>query len=130
MAPVTAIIDEISSWLGAMDNALLHASGLSPADKIEEWVTFALCHARLYLAESDGMSRVVNHNYHEFCNMNDPSSMFISPPPITNIESLSQSAIASIDSGSFGISRADVNIQQPITLEVSDTETVMVIMKI
>ena len=36
-----------------MDNALLHASGLSPADKMEEWVTLALCHAHLYLSESD-----------------------------------------------------------------------------
>ena len=36
-----------------MDNALLHASGHSPADKIEERITFALSHARLYLAESD-----------------------------------------------------------------------------
>ena len=36
-----------------MDNALMHASGHSPTDKIEEWVTFALRHARLYLAESD-----------------------------------------------------------------------------
>ena len=31
----------------------MHASGLYPADKIEEWITFTLCHARLYLAESD-----------------------------------------------------------------------------
>ena len=36
-----------------MDNALLHAPGNSPADKIEEQITFALIHARLYLAESD-----------------------------------------------------------------------------
>ena len=28
-------------------------------------------------------------NYHELCIMNDPSSMFVSPPPVTNIESLS-----------------------------------------
>ena len=31
--------------------------------------------------------------YHELCNTNDPSSMFIYTPPITNIESLSQSTI-------------------------------------
>ena len=36
-----------------MDNDLLHASGHSPADKIEERITFALSHACLYLAESD-----------------------------------------------------------------------------
>ena len=36
-----------------MDNALLHASGHSPADKIEEHIPFALIHAPLYLSESD-----------------------------------------------------------------------------
>ena len=36
-----------------MDNSLPHASGHSPADKIEEQVTFSLIHARIYLAESD-----------------------------------------------------------------------------
>ena len=36
-----------------MDNYLLHAHGHSTADKIEEWITFALSHACLYLAESD-----------------------------------------------------------------------------
>ena len=36
-----------------METYLLHASELSPVDKIEERITFALCHARLYLAESD-----------------------------------------------------------------------------
>ena len=51
--------------------------------------------------------------------------MFVSPPPITNIESLSQSTISSIDSGSYGRNRADVNIQQQNILEVSDKETVM-----
>ena len=51
--------------------------------------------------------------------------MFVSPPPITNIESLSQSTISSLDSGSFDINRADGNIQQPTTSEVSNTETVM-----
>ena len=38
---------------------------------------------------------------------------------------MSQSTISSIDSGSFGINQADLNIQQPTTSEVSDTETVM-----
>ena len=65
------------------------------------------------------------HNYHELCNMNDPSSMFVSPPPIPNIESLSQSTISSLDSGSFGRNRSDVNIQQLTKLEVANTEKVM-----
>ena len=37
-------------------------------------------------------------NYHELCNTNDPSSMFVYPPSITSIESLSQSTISSLDS--------------------------------
>ena len=60
-------------------------------------------------------------NYHELCNTNDPSSTFVSPPPITNIESLSQSTISSLDSGSFDRNRADRNIQQPNTSEVANT---------
>ena len=36
-----------------MDNYLLHASGNSPADKIEEQITFSLIHAHLYVAESE-----------------------------------------------------------------------------
>ena len=36
-----------------MDNALLHASGHSSANKIEEEINFVLINARLYLAESD-----------------------------------------------------------------------------
>ena len=36
-----------------MDNALLHAFELSPADKIDERITLALYHAQWYLAESD-----------------------------------------------------------------------------
>ena len=35
-----------------MDNALLHASVHEPEYKIEERVTLALSHARLYLSES------------------------------------------------------------------------------
>ena len=50
---------------------------------------------------------------------------FFSPPPIPNIESFSQSTISSLDSGSFDRNRADGNIQQPNTLEVANTETVM-----
>ena len=63
--------------------------------------------------------------YRELCNTNDPSSMFVSPPPIPNIKSLSQSIISSLDSGSFGRNQAGVNIKKPTTLEVSHTETVM-----
>ena len=48
MVPVTAIMDAISLWFSAMENDLLHESGISPEDKIEEQITFALCHARLY----------------------------------------------------------------------------------
>ena len=51
--------------------------------------------------------------------------MFVSPPPITNIESLFQSTISSLDSGSCDRNRADWNSQQQNTLEVSNTETVM-----
>ena len=50
--------------------------------------------------------------------------MFISPPPIPNIESLYPSTISSIDSGSFDRNRADGNIQQLTTSEVANTETV------
>ena len=50
--------------------------------------------------------------------------MFVSAPPISNIKSLSQSTISSMDSGSFGRNRADVNIQQKTTSKVADKETV------
>ena len=46
-------MDVIYLLFSTMDNAPLHASGHSPADKIEERITFALIHVRLYLAESD-----------------------------------------------------------------------------
>ena len=64
-------------------------------------------------------------HYHELCNTNNPSLMFVSPPHIPNIESLSQYTISLLDSGSFGRNRADVNIQQPTTSELSNTETVI-----
>ena len=51
--------------------------------------------------------------------------MFVSPPPIPNIESLSQSTISSLDSVSCDINRADRNLQQQTKSEVSNTETVM-----
>ena len=47
-------MDAISLWFSAMDNALLHSYGHSPADKIEERITFSLSYAGLYLFESDG----------------------------------------------------------------------------
>ena len=49
----TAKLCEISSWFSLMDNALVHASGNFPADKIWERITFALSHACICLAESD-----------------------------------------------------------------------------
>ena len=64
-------------------------------------------------------------HYHELCNTNDLSSIFLSPPPIPNIESFSQSTVSSLDSVSFDRNRADGNIQQPTTSEVANTETVM-----
>ena len=64
-------------------------------------------------------------HYHEFCNTNDPSSIFLSPPPIPNIEPLSQSTVSSLDSGSFGIKLADMNIQQPTKSETSYIDTVI-----
>ena len=64
-------------------------------------------------------------NYHKLCNTNDPSSMFLFPPPIPNIESFFQSTISSLNSRSFGRNRADINIQQQTTSEVDDTETVV-----
>ena len=68
---------------------------------------------------------ILLQHYCELCNTNDPSSMFVSPPPITKIESLSQYTRSSLDSGSFGRNRSDGNIQQQTTSEVADTETVM-----
>ena len=65
------------------------------------------------------------HHYQELCNTNDPSSMFVSPPRIPNIESLSQSTISLLDNGSFGRNRADASIQQLTSSKLSDTETVI-----
>ena len=52
MALVTAKIDALSVLFRYND--LMHVSGHYQADKIEERITFALSHARLYLFESDG----------------------------------------------------------------------------
>ena len=64
---------------------------------------------------------ILLEHYHELCNTNDPSSMFVYTPPIPNIESLSQSTISSLDSGSFDRNRSDGNNQQPTTSEVANT---------
>ena len=53
MAQVIAIMDAVSLQFSEMDNSLLNAYGRSPVDKIEERITFAMSHARLYLSESD-----------------------------------------------------------------------------
>ena len=53
IAPVTAKLDGISLYFSAMFNALLHASGHLPTDKIEERITLALSHVCLCLSESD-----------------------------------------------------------------------------
>ena len=55
------------------------------------------------------------YHYHELCNTNYPSSIFVSPPPIPNIESFSQSTLSSLGSGSFDRNRADGNNQQQTT---------------
>ena len=85
--------------------------------------------SKLTRAQRQQNAVMLLQNYHELCNTKDPSPIFESPPPIPNIESLSQSTISSLDSGSFGRNQYDVNIQQPPTLEVADTETVMAINK-
>ena len=51
--------------------------------------------------------------------------MFVSTPPISNIESFSQSTISSLDSVSFVRNRADVNIKQQTISEVANTDIVM-----
>ena len=53
MAPVPAIMDAIYLLLSPMYNDLLRVSGHSPADKIEQQITFPLSYAHLYLFESD-----------------------------------------------------------------------------
>ena len=51
--------------------------------------------------------------------------MFVYPPPITNIEYLSQSTISSLGIVSFVRNRYDVNIQQQTTFEGANKEIVM-----
>ena len=81
--------------------------------------------SKLEPAQQQQHAVMLLEHYHELCNMNDPSSTFVSPPPIPNIESFSQSTISSLYSGSCDRNRADWNIQQQTTLEVANTETVM-----
>ena len=81
--------------------------------------------SKLTLAQRQQYAVMLLQHYHELCNTSDPSSMFVSPPPIPNIESLSKSTISSLDSGSCDRNRADRNIQQPTTSELANTETVM-----
>ena len=81
--------------------------------------------SKLTTAQQQQHAVMLLHNYHHLCNTNDPSSMFVSPHPIPSIESLSQSTISSLDSGSFDRNQADMNIQQQTTSEVSDTDTVI-----
>ena len=66
-------------------------------------------------------SVIIIHYYQGLCNTNNPSSMFVSPPPIPNIDTFSQSTISSLDSGSFGRNLSDMNIQQQTTSEVANT---------
>ena len=67
----------------------------------------------------------VTSSLSQVCNTNDPSSMFVSSPPIPNIESLSQYNISSLHSGSFSSNRSGANIKQPTTSEVGNIKTVM-----
>ena len=81
--------------------------------------------SKLTPAQQQQHAVMLLQNYHELCNTNDPSLMFVSPPPIPNIESLYQYTISSLESGSFGGNRAGVNIQQPTTSEVANADKVM-----
>ena len=76
--------------------------------------------SKLTQAQGQHHAVMLLQHYHKLCNMNDPSSIFVSLPTIPNIESLSESTISSLDSGSFGRNRADVNIKQPTKLEVAN----------
>ena len=81
--------------------------------------------SKLTPAQRQHQAVMLIQHYYKLCSTNDPSSIFVAPPPITNIESFSQSTVSSLDSGSFGRNRADMNIQQQTTSRVADTETVM-----
>ena len=47
--------------------------------------------SKLTLTQRQQHSVMLLQNYHELCNTNEPSSMFVSPPPIPSIESFSKS---------------------------------------
>ena len=81
--------------------------------------------SKLSPAQRQQHSVMLLQHYHELCNTNDPSSMFLSPSPIPNIESLSQSTISALDSVSCNRNRDDGNTQQQTKSEVANTETVM-----
>ena len=81
--------------------------------------------SKLTPAQQQQHAVMLLENYHELCNTNEPLSTFVSPPPIPNIESVSQSTISSLDSGSFDRNRAGGNNQQPTTSEVANTGTMM-----
>ena len=81
--------------------------------------------SKLTTAQRQQHAIMLLQHYHEWCNTNYPSPMFVFPPPIPSIESLSQSTISLLDSGSFDRNRADMNIQQPTTSKVANTETVI-----
>ena len=81
--------------------------------------------SKLTRAQRQQHAVMLLEHYHELCNTNEPSSTFVSPPTIPNIESFYQPTISSLDSGSFDRNRADGNNQQPTTSEVANTKTVM-----
>ena len=58
--------------------------------------------SKLKMAQQKQHTVMLLQNYDNFCNKNEPSSMFVSPPTIPNIESLYQSTISPLGSGSFG----------------------------
>ena len=79
-----------------MDNALLCASGISPEDKIEERIPFALCHARLYLTVSyddwDDKSAAANT-----FNISCGGGVSISPLPAITLSVLATSDVVGFD---------------------------------
>ena len=81
--------------------------------------------SKLKMSQQQHHAVTLLHNYQDLCNKNYLQSMFVSTPTIPNIESLSRSTLSSLDSGSFGRNRDDVNIQQQNISEVADTETLI-----
>ena len=81
--------------------------------------------SKLKPAQQQQHAVMLLQHYHELCNTNNPSSMFVSPPTIPNIDSLSQSTIPSLDMESFDRNQDYGNIHQQTTSEVSNTETLM-----